>query len=83
MMQESLLGMTNSIRDLQESVSSLSSPSSSIRSDLTQAKKGLLRGSDDSDVDAMLDRLKTMSATLETALQRMKSHRATSVGAQT
>ncbi|KAF9360718.1 hypothetical protein BGX34_007535 [Mortierella sp. NVP85] len=82
-LQESLLDMTNGIRDIQESVSSLSSPSSSIRADLIQAKKDLLRGSDDSGVEAMLDRLLTMSATLETALQRMESHRATSVNAQT
>jgi len=81
--QESLLDMTNGIRNIQESVSSLSSPTSSIRADLIQAKKGLLRGSDDSDVETMLDRLLTMSATLETALQRMESHRATSVSAQT
>ncbi|KAK3818821.1 MAG: hypothetical protein J3Q66DRAFT_338631 [Benniella sp.] len=81
--QESLLDMTNGIRDIQESVSSLSSPSSSIKADLIQAKKGLLRGSDDPDVETMLDRLLTMSATLETALQRMESHRTTSVSAQT
>ncbi|KAG0230010.1 hypothetical protein BGX31_006007 [Mortierella sp. GBA43] len=80
--QDTLLSIMDSIRDFQESVSSLSDPSSTTREEIIQARKDLLRGSDDSNVETMLERLLVMSATLEIALERTRTHKTTTTRAQ-
>ncbi|ORZ05720.1 hypothetical protein BCR41DRAFT_176434 [Lobosporangium transversale] len=72
MEQNLLLSMLNDTHELQKSLVSLISPSSETQQNIQQAKKDLLRGTDDPDVQSMLDRLKAMTHTLEKSRQRIK-----------
>ncbi|KAF9994613.1 hypothetical protein BGZ80_002843 [Entomortierella chlamydospora] len=70
--QETMLNIIKNVCDLHESVSCITDPSSETQKSIEQAKKDLLRScSEDSGVQATLDRLSTMSATLERARQRI------------
>ncbi|KAF9113402.1 hypothetical protein BGX27_001632 [Mortierella sp. AM989] len=72
--QESMLRTIEEVCGLQESISYLINPSSDIQKWIGQAKEDLLRScSEDSGVQVTLDRLSTMSATLERAQQRIAS----------
>jgi len=70
MTQEALLNMMYNIRTVQETISHLTDPSSQTQRAIASAQQDLIRGSDDATVETHLDRLYTMSASLERALQR-------------
>ncbi|KAF9569214.1 hypothetical protein EC968_002652 [Mortierella alpina] len=71
--QRSLREMLDNIRDIRRAVVSLTEPPSQIQKTLLDVKRGLVRGSDDSDVHTMLERLAAMAATLERTLQRINA----------
>ncbi|KAK3834555.1 MAG: hypothetical protein J3R72DRAFT_452117 [Linnemannia gamsii] len=68
--QEALLNMMSNIRTVQETISLLTDPASQTKKAIAQIQQELIRGSGDPGVEAYLDRLYTMSATFERALQR-------------
>ncbi|KAG0280574.1 hypothetical protein BGZ95_009611 [Linnemannia exigua] len=68
--QEALLNMMSNIRAVQEAISLLTNPASQTKKAIAHIQQDLIRGSGDPDVEAHLDRLYTMSATFERALQR-------------
>lgn len=68
--QEALINMMANIRTVQDNMALLSDPSSKTNRAITSVQQDLIRGSGDSGVEAHLDRLYSMSATLERALQR-------------
>lgn len=68
--QEALFNMMANIRTVQDNMALLTDPSSKTNRALTSVQQDLIRGSGDPGVEAHLDRLYTMSATLERALQR-------------
>ncbi|KAF9961991.1 hypothetical protein BGZ70_008155 [Mortierella alpina] len=70
--QRSLREMLDTIRDIRGAVASVTEPPSQTQKTLLDAKRGLVRGSDDSDVQTMLERL-AMAATLERTLQRINA----------
>ncbi|KAF8927778.1 hypothetical protein BGZ47_001954 [Haplosporangium gracile] len=68
--QEALLNMMSNIRTVQDNMVLLTDPSSITNKAIVSIQQALIRGSGDPGVEAHLDRLYTMSATLERALQR-------------
>ncbi|KAG0210246.1 hypothetical protein BGX33_005027 [Mortierella sp. NVP41] len=68
--QGALLDMMTNIHSVQENISLLTDPSSQTQSAIASVQQDLICGSDDPAVEVHLDRLYTMSATLERALQR-------------
>ncbi|KAK3829946.1 MAG: hypothetical protein JOS17DRAFT_775772 [Linnemannia elongata] len=68
--QEALINMMANIRTVQDNMTLLTDPSSNTNRSITSVQQDLIRGSGDPGVEAYLDRLYTMSATLERALQR-------------
>ncbi|KAF9129894.1 hypothetical protein BGW39_003743 [Mortierella sp. 14UC] len=68
--QEALFNMMSNIRTVQETISLLTDPTSKTQKAIAHIQQDLIRGSGDSGVEAHLDRLYTMSTTLERALQR-------------
>ncbi|KAF9146787.1 hypothetical protein BG015_011493 [Linnemannia schmuckeri] len=68
--QEALLNMMLNIRAVQDNLALLTDPSSMTSKAIASVQQDLIRGSGDPGVEAHLDRLYTMSATLERALQR-------------
>ncbi|KAF9954976.1 hypothetical protein BGZ72_004130 [Mortierella alpina] len=71
--QQSLREMLDNIREVRGAVASLTEPTSRTQKTLLEAKRGLVHGSDDSDVDTMLERLAAMAATLQRTLRRMNA----------
>ncbi|KAG9320567.1 hypothetical protein KVV02_002820 [Mortierella alpina] len=72
--QQSLREMLDNIRNIRGAMESLTDPQTSqTQRTLLDAKRGLVRGSDDSDVRAMLERLAAMAATLERTLRRINA----------
>ncbi|KAF9904811.1 hypothetical protein EC991_002315 [Linnemannia zychae] len=68
--QEALLNMMENIRTVQETISLLTDPTSKTQRAISHIRRDLICGSGDPGVEEHLDRLYTMSATLERALQR-------------
>ncbi|KAF9145617.1 hypothetical protein BGX30_007952 [Mortierella sp. GBA39] len=68
--QKALLNMMANIRTVQDNMALLTDPSSKTNRAITSVQQDLVRGSGDPGVAAHLDRLYTMSATLERAMQR-------------
>ena len=62
--------MMANIRTVQDNMALLSDPCSKTTRAITSVQQDLIRGSGDPGVETHLDRLYTMSATLERALQR-------------
>ncbi|CAO3563986.1 unnamed protein product [Mortierella alpina] len=71
--QRSLREMLDNIRAIRGAVATVTEPPSQTQQSLLLAKRGLVRGSDDSDVQSMLERLAAMAATLERTLQRINA----------
>ncbi|KAG0295745.1 hypothetical protein BGZ96_011093 [Linnemannia gamsii] len=68
--QEALLNMMSNIRTVHDNITLLTDPSSQTNRAIAGVQQDLIRGSGDPGVEAHLDRLYIMSATLERALRR-------------